>query len=220
MSAITTARSLGLALTILALPAQADSVDARCDIYPRGSDHASAVIPCVFSQRQGAVTIRRNDGVVHELVPEGETPGNFLDAQGRRVFRQSGLGRDGLIFRLPAESVYVYWNTAGLPGSAGKIRDADEPYSTADYDAITRLRCRIGNGEMQFCPAGILRMEAGQASIVITGPKGNEFTLNFMRDYINSAGHEIDATRQADTWLVTVDADEYYEVPIAAIEGG
>ena len=101
-----------LALAIL-LPvsAQADATEARCDVYPVGEDHTDVVIPCTFSQRQGYITIRRSDGVVHDLSPQDDTPGNFSDQDGNRVFRQSGLGDQGLIFRFPDESVYVYWST-------------------------------------------------------------------------------------------------------------
>lgn len=59
------------------------------------------MISCSFSQRQGFVTIRRADGVIHELEPDGNTVGNFKDQDGRRVYRQSGLGDQGLIFRFP-----------------------------------------------------------------------------------------------------------------------
>lgn len=96
--------------------ARADTVDARCDIYPKGSDKASAVLGCSFSQRQGHVHIRRSDGVDIDLRPVGDGPGRYLDAQGRPAYRQSGLGRRGQIFRLADESVYVYWDTVGLPG--------------------------------------------------------------------------------------------------------
>ena len=203
------------------LPAAfADTVDARCDIYPRGSDRASATMPCTFSQRQGYVTIRREDGVVHELRPEGDIPGNFLDAQGRRVFRQSGLGSDGLIWRLPEESVFVYWRTAGLPGN--EPADPTQPYTTGDYDAVTQLRCRArADAAEQLCPAGVLRMDNRQASIVIRSPSGEEFTVNFMSDYVNAtAGREVEARLEGDTWQLVVDRRETYEVPIAAIEGG
>ena len=57
----------------------ADWTDARCDIYPRGEDKASAMIPCTFGQRQGYVTITREDGVTHELSPTGDVSGNFRD---------------------------------------------------------------------------------------------------------------------------------------------
>jgi hypothetical protein len=101
----------------LAAGARADTVDARCDIYPKGSTKAAAVLACSFSQRQGFVHIRRSDGVDIDLRPVGDNPGRYVDAQGRPAYRQSGLGRRGQIFRLADESVYVYWDTAGLPGA-------------------------------------------------------------------------------------------------------
>ena len=83
---------------------------------------------------------------------------------------------------------------------------------------VHALRCASANVEMQFCPAGILRMEAGQASIVITGPKGNEFTINFIRDYITRrATKSMLPGKPIPGWFFY--ADESYEVPIAAIDG-
>lgn len=199
----------------------ADTTDARCDIYPRGEDHARAMIACRFSQRQGYVSITRSDGVSHELSPEGEEPGEYRDQDGRPVYREDELGRDGLIFRFPDESVYVYWSTAALSPPTGATENPTAPYSTKDYDATTLLRCGyVESGPTRQCPAGILRMEQGQASIVITGPDGREFTVNFMTDYVNATGREVEAILKGDTWTVTVDGKEIYEVPRAAIEGG
>lgn len=98
--------------------ARADTVDARCDIYPKGSDHATQVLACTFSQRQGYVRIQRSDGVAHDLRPVGQAPGNSLDQDGKPAYRQRGLGSLGQIYRLANESVYVYWSTVGLPGQA------------------------------------------------------------------------------------------------------
>ena len=81
----------------LAGPVLADSVAARCDIYPRGSDHIEVMLGCRFSQRQGAVTIRRDDGVVYDLRPVGDEPGNYLDQHGQPAHRNSGLGTLGLM---------------------------------------------------------------------------------------------------------------------------
>jgi len=107
--------------------ANADSTQARCDIYPKGEDRASAVLPCTFSQRQGQVSIERADGVRHELSPKGDRPGNYVDEKGRPAYRQSGLGKRGLIFRLTDQSVYVYWETAGLPGARPAPRASAPP---------------------------------------------------------------------------------------------
>lgn len=196
-----------------------DTTDARCDIYPAGEDHTDKMLRCTFSQRQGYITIGRADGVVHDLSPAEDTPGNFLDQDGRRVYRQSGLGDQGLIFRFPDESVYVYWNTEALVPP-----DADNPtapFSTKDYDATTLLRCR-GTADAAFekCPAGILRMENKQASVVIKSPAGELFTINFMTDYVNATNRTADAKLEGDTWIVIINGKEVYEVPLAAIEGG
>jgi len=197
----------------------ADWTDARCDIYPKGSDHTDKMIPCLFAQRQGAVTITREDGVTHELAPVDDTPGNFRDQHGRPVYRQSGLGSDGLIFRFEDESVYVYWDTSALDPSEEDNPMA--PFSTKDYDATTLLRCKaVGDSEYGNCPAGILRMENRQASIVIQSQLGKQFTINFMTDYVNATVGEVDTRLEGDTWIVTRDNGEVYEVPLAAIEGG
>ena len=122
----------------------ADWTEARCDIYPKGSDNLEKMIPCTFAQSQGHITITRRDGVTHDLRPAGDRPGNFRDPDGRLVYRQSGLGSAGLIFRFEDESVYVYWSTAALNPS-----DEDNPtapFSTKDYDATTLLRCKVAGG--------------------------------------------------------------------------
>jgi hypothetical protein len=198
----------------------ADWTDARCDIYPTGEDHTDVMIPCVFSQAQGHVVITRDDGVTHDLVPEGDSPGNFRDQRGRAVYRESGLRDQGLIFRFPDESVYVYWDTSAL------TRPADEdnwtaPFSTPEYDATTRLRCRAaGDTEFGSCPAGILRMENGQASIVVRNQLGEQFTINFMTGYVNATNRELTARLEDDTWTLHFANGETWEVPLSAIEGG
>lgn len=210
---------VALGLTLSAAMAVADSTAAACEIYPRGEDHTDVLIPCTFSQRQGYITIIRSDGVTHQLSPMGAAPGNYEDKQGRSVLRQSGLGDQGQVFRMPDESVYVYWNTDRL-----KPADQDNvtaPFSSNDYDATTRLRCKAaGDREFGSCPAGILRMEDGQAAIVVENQLGEEFTINFMSDYVNATNREVDARMKGDTWILKFADGEVWEVPLAAIEGG
>ncbi len=200
-------------------PAAADWTEARCDIYPAGSDHVDKMVPCTFGQRQGAITITRQDGITHELSPIGDAPGNFLDQEGQTVNRQSGLGDQGLIFRFPDESVFVYWDTSAL--DPDEANNPTAPFSTADYDATTLLRCRtVTDNEFDECPAGILRMENKQASIVVQSRKGEQFTINFMTGYVNATNRDVSARLDGDTWIVTIDDTGVYEVPLAAIEGG
>lgn len=219
--------TISLTLTALAALAAAsaslaDSTQARCDIYPKGEDHASASLDCTFSQRQGHVVISREDGVTHDLVPVDDVAGNFRDQQGNAVYRESGLGSAGLIFRLPGESVYVYWMTTAMNTDADKDSPT-YPYSTDDYDATTLLPCRTGEqAGFGSCPAGIARMEGGEASITLTSPAGEEFTINFMRDYVNATGgREVKAALEGDLWTVEINGGaEVYRVPLQAIEGG
>jgi hypothetical protein len=206
-----------------ALPCAADSTQARCEIYPKGSDKLDKMLPCTFSQRQGHITITREDGVTYDLLPVDDTPGNFRDQDGNAVYRQSGLGEAGLIFRFPTESVFVYWdNAARAPAGAD---NATAPFATkyegGQYDATTLLRCKAaGDREYGNCPAGILRMEDGQASIVIQSQLGKQFTVNFMTDYVNATVGEVKAKLNGDLWTVTRDNGEVYQVPLSAIEGG
>ena len=135
------------------------------------------------------------------------------------MHRQSGLGDQGLIFRFPDESVFVYWNTKML-----EPVDEDNPtwpFTTAEYDATTLLRCKAaGDSAFGSCPAGILRMEDQQASIVVQNPQGEQFTINFMTDYVNATNREVEARLENDTWTLHFANGEVWEVPLAAIEGG
>ena len=208
-----------LVLALSSAGSIADSTEAACEIYPRGEDHTDVLIPCSFSQRQGYISIVRSDGVTHELSPVGDTPGNFEDQDGRAITRQGGLGDQGLIFRFPEESVYLYWNISRLTPADDDNWTA--PFTTADYDATIRLRCRAaGDEEFGSCPAGILRMGNGQASIVVQNQLGEQFTINFMSDYVNASNREVSARLEGDTWILDFANGEMWEVPMAAIEGG
>jgi hypothetical protein len=205
-----------------ALPSAADSTQARCELYPKGSDKLQSMVPCTLSQRQGYITITREDGVTHDLSPVGDTPGNFRDQDGHAVYRQSGLGEAGLIFRFPKESLFVYWdNAANEPAADNATAPFATKYEGGDYDATTLLRCKAaGDKAYGNCPAGILRMEDGQASIVIQSQLGKQFTINFMTDDVNATVGEVKAKLHGDLWTVTRDNGEVYEVPLSAIEGG
>jgi hypothetical protein len=177
------------------------------------------MIHCGFSQRQGYITIIREDGITHELSPVGDVPGNYRDGEGRDVRRESGLGDQGLIFRFPDQSIFVYWSTAALEPDDNDNPTA--PFSTRDYDATTLLRCRgVDDADFGSCPAGVLRMEQGQASVVVLSPRGEQFTINFMKDYINASNREAQGSLDGDIWTVTIDGAEIYQVPLSVIEGG
>lgn len=102
------------------------------------------------------------------------------------------------------------------------------PYTIADYDATTILDCELRNpsdlGEVthnQDCPAGILRGEAGSASIRVMLPNGTERVLNFdAGDVTTPDGGDLTWGKQSDLWYIGIDNREFYIVPDAAIFGG
>ena len=80
----------------------------------------------------------------------GDASGNFRDQDGRPVYRQSGLGDQGLIFRFEDESIYVYWNTSALEPQSDEDNwtvtvDGKETYEVP-VAAICDRRVRLVDG--------------------------------------------------------------------------
>jgi hypothetical protein len=75
-----------------------------------------------------------------------------LNRPGARLLLR-GLGDQGLIFRFPDESVYVCWNTDTLNPRSDE-HNWTAPFTTDEYDATTRLRCRAPRDpEFDSCQA-------------------------------------------------------------------
>lgn len=151
---VTAACSAIAIATLAAGAALADTARARCDYYPRGEDRASASMNCTFSQRQGFVTIRRQDGVTHEFQPNPNGAGH-LDANGGRVSIESD-DPSYTIYRTPRESIYVYWNVgnsarADRPsaGSSG-ASTASTPVTYLTEIDRDQIVMQITEGEFRF----------------------------------------------------------------------
>jgi hypothetical protein len=128
--------ALGISVASLgfAVAANADTVDARCDVFPKGDDKATFSGLCSFSQRQGYITIDLKNGTIYELSPAGDKPGNYVDKDGKPAYRESGLGKLGQIYRLSKQSLYVYWDTAPFNkngSKGGALKPAAGKASTA-----------------------------------------------------------------------------------------
>jgi hypothetical protein len=63
-------------------------------------------------------------------------------------------------------------------------------------------------------------MDGGQASIAVQNQLGQQFTINFMTDYVNAANRGVAARLEGDGWILEFADGEVWEVPVAAIEGG
>jgi hypothetical protein len=91
-------------------PVQADTVEARCDVFPRGEDKATSSGLCTFSQRQGFVSIQLKDGTRYELRPSASSANAYLDGQGRPASVESLEPNRGQVYRLATQSVFVFWD--------------------------------------------------------------------------------------------------------------
>lgn len=94
--------------------AWADSTRAECGFAATAAALPPETSACTFSQRQGFINIDIDGGPQFALRPTGDSPGNYLDARGRAVYRRSGLGDRGQLFMLPDQSpperfLSVYW---------------------------------------------------------------------------------------------------------------
>ncbi len=127
--------------------AKADTVTARCDVYPKGQDRATSSDVCTFSQRQGVVGIQLKNGKRYDLVPVGNNPGNYRDQNGRAAYRQSGLGDKGQIYRLATESIYVYWDTAPYGQNSGNQNSGGSTPAVAAR-GISTLKASAPNGRV------------------------------------------------------------------------
>jgi hypothetical protein len=110
--------SLACALLLCGLlatsPARADSAAALCELLPKGSGQPTALRACVFSQRQGFISVQLAGSTRHAFSPQGK-PGAFTDAQGRPVSRFAGLGQRGQQFRLAdGSTLRVLWGSGPL----------------------------------------------------------------------------------------------------------
>lgn len=140
------AMAVAIASLSVVVSVKADTVNARCDVYPKGQDRATSTGACTFSQRQGNVGIQLKNGRRYDLQAVGSQPGNYRDQNGRAAYRQAGLGDKGQIFRLATESIYVYWDAPSSgQGSGdttgGSIAAGSQPDAGT---TVPRLRDLIG----------------------------------------------------------------------------
>ena len=87
----------------------ADIADSRCGFSDALDKAPTQLSQCTFAQRQGHVTVQFSDGSQIDLAPAGDSPGNYIDGQGRAAYRRSGLGDAGIKFKLANTTLFVYW---------------------------------------------------------------------------------------------------------------
>ncbi|MCP9827354.1 hypothetical protein KBZ19_02470 [Synechococcus sp. L2F] len=131
---------LSVAALAVASPALADTVDARCDVFPAGEDKATSSGLCTFSQRQGFVSIRLKGGQTIELKPNESMPNAYFDERGEPAKREILDGKRGQVYRLEKQSIFVFWDTAPYTkGAAGGASSSGGGSSTGNPPEIVPL---------------------------------------------------------------------------------
>ncbi|MEH6591928.1 MAG: hypothetical protein V7746_16825 [Halioglobus sp.] len=87
-----------------------DSLHSRCGYSSDSNTDPEAYHSCVFSQRQGYITVSIGDQVSHQFTPDGDVGGTYLDQQEQRVYRKKGLGNSGQLFQLHHGFLHVLWD--------------------------------------------------------------------------------------------------------------
>jgi hypothetical protein len=131
----------------------------------------------------------------------------------------------------------TYTLSVGISGSS-EAKAAGTPHPSSDakvagtpYHATGKVPCSVGpdpKGSAQ-CSFGVIRGARGDAEVHLADPgfdvslhKDQLRILRFAGDKVTSANakEKVVATRQGDTWQISVDNYFYYTIPEAAIIGG
>lgn len=162
---ISCATLLAVATLGIAIAAQADTVTARCDVYPKGEDKATYSGLCTFSQRQGIVGIQLNNSQEkrYDLMPAGNQPNRYRDENGRPAKRE--FSDRGHIYRLATESIYVYWDTAPYDEQPNKDKTSNAQSAQMETTLISKgqnqLAMTIHEKDSEFHFSGLLTKSTG-----------------------------------------------------------
>lgn len=116
--------------------AGADSVRSECGFSDAKTQRPDTTSSCMFSQRQGYISVRIDGGSEFELAPQDDVPGNYQDQHGNAVYRLSGLGKEGQLFKLTDSYLFVFWNPSRMACS---------------QEALTApSRCQLSYGAIGF----------------------------------------------------------------------
>lgn len=202
------ASGAAIAALVALAPAKADTTTARCDVYPRGEDTATSSDTCIFSQRQGYVTIRLQDGTTYELTPSPTQAAAFTDQNGRPGTIEDDLGTAGLIYRLADVSIYVYWD-AGTVSGEPRRGEGNVPCSAArpSYDKL--------------CRAAAIYGDPGSSALTLVGPTGAEHHLYYYGQTLYSTDSSDQVLVQVvdGQYLVAVNDAEFFKLDATIVTG-
>ena len=99
-----------LFLLLAGVTEAAEVPDATCEVSTDEPEATVATVACAIRQDMGFVTIRREDGVVHDLRPAGDKPGLYMDQYGGSAYGRPLPEGNGFLFRFTDESVEIRWD--------------------------------------------------------------------------------------------------------------
>lgn len=215
LESVSLAAVAGLSSLGIALIAHADTAQARCDVYPRGEDTASSFGTCTFSQQQGDITIRLEDGTTYELSPDPNRADTYIDQRGRTATRENALGMDGTIYRLVDVSIYVYWNESSVqPDTSVAL---SEPRRGGGF-----IPCSIVQPDYeQSCEASVVFGDPGNAAITLTGFTGNEHHLAILDGelYSTDINDEVLVQYLDGIYYVNINDEEFFQLDEIIVVG-
>lgn len=173
-----------LAVGLTTPTAHADSTRAECGFTATIDTPRNETSACTFSQRQGYIHIAIDGGPAFNLRPVGDTPGNFMDADGNAIYRRSGLGEQGLVFQLPDRFLSVYWNL---------YRQSCESNSLTSPEG-----CRVIFGDIEFT---VQATDAGSLNQLTVQAVGPELDIEQFTHELDGSAHRAEiADLDADGW--------------------
>ncbi len=189
--------SLLVAAMLTAQTTRADSMRSRCGYAPTAEAEPEQYQDCVFSQRQGYISINLGGEIRHQFSPDGELAGTFLDQEDRRVYRKRGLGDRGQLFQLPQGYLYVLWNPV-----SSRLECQGE-------DLAGPEGCHLGDGRVGF------------ALIATSGSSLNELTLTPVGLEIDNQPQQFDLDGSAYlAELADLDSNGWPEVYVYVSSAG
>ena len=123
-----------ISLAVIAEMAQtalADTTKATCELYNRGDQNPSASGPCTFSQRQGYIDMKLDNGHTYSLSP-GKNPDHFKDKGDNQVIRTKE-GGNKQVYKWEHKRIVVHFNggkSAQSHHSSGKL--GETPHNLRD----------------------------------------------------------------------------------------
>jgi len=95
----------------------ADTTEAGCEVFPAGSKNASFSGTCMFSQRQGFVTITlMPSGKRYDFRPDGDRANAYKDEKGEKLTRT--LSDKGQVYKTKKETIKIYWDISAAKKGA------------------------------------------------------------------------------------------------------